>query len=233
MTRIRQRSRRQNRPRKVWGFTLIEVMVIVVVVGIIAIAVGPNLSALFDAVKVKQTVTELRASLQETQRQAIRKNQSCLFEISQTDSKKEAQVNGNCLASGAPLFPAGVSVVTNLDPQAMPHLGLQAGLPAGKGDDTPHSPRDQKPLDKSAKIGFSSVGGAEFVILSATALPTLPTDPSAKIVAYIPQSKSLKKQCVAVSNTLGLTRIGVYTGELSPAAITDAGVCTALDWKEQ
>jgi hypothetical protein len=71
------------------------------------------------------------------------------------------------------------------------------------------------------------------MILSNVKSPALPKDPSAKIVALIPDNKSVTKRCVAVSSTLGLTRVGTYTGEVSPTAITDEGVCTALDWKEQ
>jgi type II secretory pathway pseudopilin PulG len=203
-------------------------MVIVMVIGVVAIAVGPDLSALYDTLKVKQTVTELRTSLQDTQRQAIRKNQSCLFEISSNQIDQTAQVNGNCLRSGAPLFPKGVTVATNLDPQAKLPLDPPPTSPLGART---YTPTTQPP--PSAKIGFSSLGNASFVIISTQRPPALPRDPSAKMVAYIPRSQSLKKQCVAVSNTLGLTRLGTYSGDLSPAAITDTGVCTALDWKDQ
>lgn len=41
------------------------------------------------------------------------------------------------------------------------------------------------------------------------------------------------KKCVAISSTLGSTRVGVYTGSTAPTDITDKGVCTALNWKQQ
>jgi type II secretory pathway pseudopilin PulG len=204
------------RPRiQQWGFTIIEVLVIVVVAGVLAAAAGPSLTGLFDTIKVNQTVAELRISLQETQRQAIRKNQSCEFALTPNASshkKKKAKVSGNCLLSGEPDLPEGVSVETNVKPI------LNAVLPDSL---------------QAAKINFSRLGNAEFNILSAVQLPALPKDPSAKMVAYIPTRKSVQMKCVAVSNTLGLTRIGTYTGDVSPTAITDQGVCTALDWKEQ
>ena len=80
-------------------------------------------------------------------------------------------------------------------------------------------------------IQFGALGNAEFEV--ATNQSDSPHDPTGKIVLYLPEHDGIEKQCVAISNTLGLTRLGKYTGTLAPAEITDSGTCTAIDWEEQ
>jgi Tfp pilus assembly protein FimT len=72
------------------------------------------------------------------------------------------------------------------------------------------------------QIVFGILGTAEFGI--QTANPTA-DDPSAKIIFFLNRSSILDKKCIVVSNTLGLSRVGQYTGEMGSSAITDAGVC--------
>jgi hypothetical protein len=79
-------------------------------------------------------------------------------------------------------------------------------------------------------VRFGVLGNAEFDVASNA---DTPVDPTGKIVLYLPNHSNIKKHCVAISNTLGLTRIGDYTGELDPPAITDSGVCKAANWEKQ
>jgi prepilin-type N-terminal cleavage/methylation domain-containing protein len=216
MARTRQPLPKSHLRRRQKGFTLIETLVIMIVIGVLAAVAGPNLAGLLDAIKVNQTVAELRTALQETQRQAIRKNQPCELELSieEKNNRKKGALSGSCLVSGTPSLPEEVEVATNVavTEKKNPQSNLK---------------------HYSARLNFSHTGSADFMILSNVKSPALPKDPSAKIVALIPDNKSVTKRCVAVSSTLGLTRVGTYTGEVSPTAITDEGICTALDWKEQ
>ena len=79
-------------------------------------------------------------------------------------------------------------------------------------------------------IKYGVLGNPEFAIVSAQPIPA---DPSGKIIFYSPDDSKATKRCIAISNTLGLTRIGTYQGDMSPAAITDSGRCTAENWEEQ
>ncbi len=81
-------------------------------------------------------------------------------------------------------------------------------------------------------VQFGTLGNAEFDI-ATNAAGGIPVDPTGKIVLYLPHRPNIQKQCVAISNTLGLTRMGIYTGELDPSDITDSGVCKASNWEEQ
>jgi prepilin-type N-terminal cleavage/methylation domain-containing protein len=233
----RRRSRKRQLHFHPWGFTLIEMLVIIMIVGILAAIAAPSFGSLFDSIKVSQTVTELRSSLQETQRQSIRANKICETQVTSITENGKGKgngkgnngngkgnggninsgtvsnvVQGNCLAAGDQQLPDGVDLVTNIQTAV-----ASSALPSSS----------------TTTIRFVPSGSAEFSVLSASAQPSLPADPTGKLVAYISSNQQVQKKCVAISNTLGLTRIGTYTGNTDPAAITDSGVCTALDWKQQ
>ncbi|WP_299404040.1 type II secretion system protein [Acaryochloris sp. IP29b_bin.148] len=85
-------------------------------------------------------------------------------------------------------------------------------------------------ISTSIPIQYGVLGNPEFAIVSSQQVPA---DPSGKIVFYNPDDTRSTKRCIAISNTLGLTRIGTYQGDMRPTAITDSGRCTAENWEEQ
>lgn len=82
----------------------------------------------------------------------------------------------------------------------------------------------------SIPIQYGVLGNPEFAIVSANETPA---DPTGKIVFFDANNTQGNKRCIAISNTLGLTRIGTYQGETQPTAITDSGRCTAENWEKQ
>ncbi|WP_299489024.1 prepilin-type N-terminal cleavage/methylation domain-containing protein [Acaryochloris sp. IP29b_bin.137] len=274
------------------GFTLAEKMVIVAIIGIAAAASAPSILASMNRAKVKQTMAEVRAALNETQREAIKGNKVCTLTLNFVDGK----ITGPCLKTGDRTLETDVEIATNLtDPNSntartnegqpvligsdvQPSLGLsdgetisqiamapvpqeqakaskagvvvqiiakckgntESGLGLGTckdkddddddsengGHDSPSSPGPSA----SIPIKYGVLGNPEFAIVSAQQTPA---DPSGKIVFYSPNDSKATKRCIAISNTLGLTRIGTYQGDMSPTAITDSGRCTAENWEEQ
>jgi type II secretory pathway pseudopilin PulG len=234
----RRRSRKRQRHFYPWGFTLIEMLVIIMVVGILSAIAAPSFGSLFDSIKVNQTVTELRASLQDTQRQSIRANKICETQVTSSydNGKRHGNgngnqgngkgnqgngksgdvsnvVQGNCLTAGNGELPGGVDLATNIQSAVAPSTASTSS--------------------STTTIRFVPSGSAEFAVLSASSQSSLPADPTGKLVAYISSKQNVQKKCVAISNTIGLTRIGTYTGSTDPSAITNSGICTALDWKQQ
>lgn len=96
-------------------------------------------------------------------------------------------------------------------------------------DDDNDSPANSG-TSSSIPIKYGVLGNPEFAIVSANQTPN---DPSGKIVFFDPTHTQGAKHCIAISNTLGLTRIGTYQGDTKPTAITDTGRCTAEQWEEQ
>ena len=245
--RFRKKLNRQRYRRRQRGFTLIEALVIVVVVGVLAALATPSFIGMMDSLRVDRTISEVRVALQSTQRQAIRGTKVCTVALqmapaatSSTGTTNTAtapghlrqlsqsligwlsgnrgsnssitaapvdknSISGDCLTSGAPDLPENVSMATNI-------VGTNSG-------------------SSGIDIKYGVLGGAEFAIQD----PTLSTtrDSSGKIVAFVPSQQNPKKKCIAVSSTLGLTRVGTYVGETDPASITQSGVCTALEWNKQ
>ena len=179
------------------GFSLIETLIIIVMLGVLAAIAVPSFLGSFDRVKLNQAVVEVRGILQEAQRQAIRKSQPC--DVMLMLSNTPVQVIANCDVTGDRKLSDRVQMVTNIS---------QAG---------------SNPI----KITFGILGTAEFSVLSSTNPPP-PTDSSGKIVFSVAHSSIQDKKCLAISNTLGLTRAGAYTGNSTNAnEITDNGICTA------
>lgn len=82
----------------------------------------------------------------------------------------------------------------------------------------------------SIPIKYGVLGNPEFAIVSANQTPA---DPTGKIIFFDANNTQATKRCIAISNTLGLTRIGTYQGDTQPTAITDSGRCTADSWDKQ
>ena len=107
------------------------------------------------------------------------------------------EVTGPCLITGTRMIPEEVTMATNISQSTEPDEYF---------------------------VTFGILGGSVFEVETEITPP--PTDPVGKVVFHITET-DLDKPCLAISNTLGLTRSGTYLGDLSPAAITDSGTCTA------
>ncbi|PSB35041.1 pilus assembly FimT family protein [Chlorogloea sp. CCALA 695] len=206
-----------NARKKTLGFTLIELLVIILIGGILSAIAIPSFIGLVDKANLNNAVTEVRSALQTGQREAIRRSQVCTIGLSIAERK----VTGYCL-SGDRNLPERVALATNIS-------------------------KKPSSLDKTVEINFGILGTAEFILedldepddIKSSKVETKylemswqspqPTkDPSGKIVFSIANNSSLTKKCIAISNTLGLTRIGNYTGKIKKNyKLTKEGICTA------
>lgn len=267
------------------GFTLIEKMVIVAILGIVASISAPGVWGMLNRVKLKQTVAEVRTALNETQREAIRGNKVCTVTLNFVEGK----VTGSCLKTGDRNLASEISIATNLTNDGSSPLISQKGRIIADSqiiqgvsngvspslialsNSPEHGERASKagmvvqvispcqPLSSGQclqiasdfvgdediqkapgtsnsvaaydiPIRFGVLGNPDFSIVSDG---NSPTDPSGKIVFFFPDDAQGTKRCIAISNTLGLTRVGTYTGEMTPLAITTTGRCIAEKWDQQ
>jgi prepilin-type N-terminal cleavage/methylation domain-containing protein len=80
------------------GFTLIESLLVVSMVGILSAMAIPSFIAAQNRAKLNQATEMVVASLQQSQQEAIRRNQSCTLTLNKIDRKISAQPG--CLPSG-------------------------------------------------------------------------------------------------------------------------------------
>lgn len=64
-----------------YGFTLIEMIVTVIIVGVIATIASPNLLGLLNRNRVNESMRQIEGALKEAQKQAIRSGRSCSITI--------------------------------------------------------------------------------------------------------------------------------------------------------
>lgn len=104
------------------GFTLTEVLIIVVIVGILAAIAVPSFLGWYNRQKVNQALTKVQGALKEAQREAIKKSQGCQVKLDTANKEVTAELlnsSGNptgksCLVTGDRQLPSGVSMATNI-----------------------------------------------------------------------------------------------------------------------
>ena len=131
MKLFRQISTVVSRSLRSRGFTQIEIIVIIFIIGVMATLAVPGLSGMFDNAKMKQASTELRSAFQETQRYAITKNVDCISSVVITAHKRQSsKIQGACLSSKEHKLPNGIGIATNIVPENLPTVGSAPKIPA-------------------------------------------------------------------------------------------------------
>jgi Tfp pilus assembly protein FimT len=110
-----------------WGFTAIELAVIVVIVGILAAISAPSMIGWTRNVQVEDAVDRLEGALKEAQREAIKRTANCEVTIPVGSSPNLASSPTNCLISGdRPFDQVTLALATGSSTSAMfNHKGRQ------------------------------------------------------------------------------------------------------------
>lgn len=67
------------------GFTLIEVIVAMIIIGILIAVSAPNLLGLFNQYQGKDALRQLKSSVKEAQRQAMRRGKTCKIKLDEVE----------------------------------------------------------------------------------------------------------------------------------------------------
>ncbi|NBD32028.1 MAG: hypothetical protein GVY17_03405 [Cyanobacteria bacterium] len=92
----------------VLGFTLLEVIIITVMVGILAAISAPSLLTWYNNVQVKDALAKARGALQQSREDAVRRSQTCTAEIDKSNSNA---ITGSCAIE--PDFSSRIGLSTN------------------------------------------------------------------------------------------------------------------------
>ncbi|PSB02917.1 pilus assembly FimT family protein [Merismopedia glauca] len=247
---------RKNHKNK--GFTLLEMLIIVLIIGIGFAIATPSFLSSMEKLRLEQAVVEVRSAFREAQRQAIRNGISCLITLNIEDNR----LTSPCLNIGDRTLSDKIKLATNIELSSttfdanyhpdssylvasteMPNLanlGLNTSNSSiypqtlsancnGQGNGEGNSNGSCEDNSKLARVNFGVLGTAEFKIVKPQVTQGTPIDPSAKIIFYTSNSSKSSKKCLAISNTLGLTRAGTYNGSTEPEEITGSGICMATE----
>jgi prepilin-type N-terminal cleavage/methylation domain-containing protein len=91
------------------GFTLIETLIIVVIIGILSAIAVPSFLALLDRSKVNSALSQVQGVLQQAQREAIRKSKPCTVTLAPATK----QVTANCSVTSDRTLNSSIGMETN------------------------------------------------------------------------------------------------------------------------
>ena len=167
-TVFRRRLALLPRLRRMLGFTMLEIMIILIVMAVIASLSIPSLGGFLESAKVDRTVAELRVAMSQSQRSAIRSNRLCstsiVVQTSDTSENFQSAMGTSCPEMTIPTLPEGISVKSNMATTPMVDvLASNHGWFASVGDFLVARRHSKDPVENNVQV---SVDGAS---ASATA----------------------------------------------------------------
>lgn len=130
-----------NARNKNQGFTLLETLIIIVIIGILSAIAAPSFLALLNRSKVNNAFSQVQGALQEAQREAIRRSKTCSVTLvtDTTTTPTTYKVTGSCLVTGDRTLPNGVAMANNINGLNIITFGMRGNTsftPATSGSST-------------------------------------------------------------------------------------------------
>lgn len=188
---------RLSQPKQESGFTLIEALITIIVLGVLAAIATPSFISWLNAKKVNDVATQVESAIKETQATAIKRNQTCTLTLN-TVTYALSSTPASCLPTGT---------------RDLAKLGIKVGS-SGSGNDSGVQVSTANLTNGTPpQIKFHAKGTTEFSGPGTTGL----------FVVY-QASGTAPKRCIAIANGVGIIRAGLYTGT-TPNNPIDTGNC--------
>jgi len=179
------------------GFTLLEILVALAIMGILAALTGPNLLAWLNSNKVQEATDSIQSALEDAQRQAIRLGRICTINFT-NGTGTNPTVYRQITASEA-----GCLVATNTNAGSL-SLPQEVFMVVRNFPNLP-------PGSSSPGVQFSFRGhvpGLTFTPPQNQAIIVLYPAANATAAPYPNQ----ERKCIVIASLLGIIKQGTYTG---------------------
>lgn len=164
------------------GFTLLEVLVAIVLIGIMSAIVGPGMLGFLARSKISSAQSNIQGLLQEAQISAIRQNSTCQISLPSSGAKASEATN-QVLGVNASCIPSGKRELSNVQ--------VRHNLADLSTTYTPDSLTDFFDFKGNTETSFDKSSDDLVIVISA-------------------EDDDIFQKCIVVSNGLGLVRIGNY-----------------------
>jgi prepilin-type N-terminal cleavage/methylation domain-containing protein len=171
------------------GFTLVEMIVTVIIVGVIASIAAPNFLGLLYQSRVKDGLAQVEGAVKEAQKQAIRKGRICKIRFTSSgtgaDERSVIQVHPDEIVGATTVSYAGCLLSNRELPDSISFSLLNSVT----------STLDSVDSSTPADLGFSTKGNPDF---------------QGTMVIQHPQVDTVNWKCIQIEGLLGSVLTGDY-----------------------
>ncbi|MBW4577865.1 MAG: prepilin-type N-terminal cleavage/methylation domain-containing protein [Aphanothece sp. CMT-3BRIN-NPC111] len=231
--------------KNIKGFTLIEALIIVAIVGILSAIAAPSFLSMYNRSQTNSALNQTRGALQEAQRQAIRYSKNCTVALT---TGSTAKLSSNCFESADQFIKASASAASSST--SITVTSLSAAIPSGttlvfSGGGVATLTANAAKAATSLSVSATSTAIASGEMARLVALPskvTMATNitntrvifdflgtvslGTTGTIVFLPTDGGAQKKCLVVSSPLGLIRTGDYSGATATATDVTNGTCT-------
>jgi prepilin-type N-terminal cleavage/methylation domain-containing protein len=223
------------------GFTLVEILITLIVVGVLSAIIAPSFLAMLNKNKVNDALDQVRGALQEAQREALRKSKTCTVALTPGNQSKLAS---NCfliadytIKASAAATSGATSVTVDPLPVAISNGTRVVFSKGATGIVSANASQGATSLTISGGISAAIASGETVTFRNIKDVNvdqnnnanlwkivfdfkgrTNDVDSAGTMVLSQIDSTSNEKKCLVVSQGLGIIRTGNYTGTGATAA---------------